>query len=67
MSVEDLRIGLASTIVNPNPKNWVGFGQRSIDDMAFAWVNYVWLTDEDFKTQVDARKAKDSRTTQQQQ
>ena len=57
----------ASNRYNPDPKNWVGFGQRSIDDMAFAWVNYVWLTDEDFKTQVDTRKAKDSRTTQQQQ
>jgi hypothetical protein len=57
----------ASNRYNPDPKNWVGFGQRSIDDMAFAWVNYIWLTDEDFKTQVDARKAKDSRTTQQQQ
>jgi hypothetical protein len=35
--------------------------------MSFAWVNYIWLTDDDFKTQVDARKAKGSRTTQQQQ
>ena len=57
----------ASNRYNPDPKNWAGFGQRSIDDMAFAWVNYIWLTDEDFKAQVDARKAKDSKTTQQQQ
>ena len=57
----------ASNRYNPDPKNWVGFGQRSIDDMAFAWVNYVWLTDEDFKTQVDARKTRDTKTTQQQQ
>jgi len=57
----------ASNRYNPDPKNWVGFGQRSIDDMAFAWVNYIWLTDDDFKAQVDARKAKDSKTTQQQQ
>jgi len=46
---------------NPDPKNWVGFGQRSIDDMSFAWVNYVWLTDEDFKKQVEERKVKESR------
>jgi len=52
---------------NPDPRNWVGFGQRSIDDMAFAWVNYIWLTDEDFKAQTDARKAKDQKTTTQQQ
>ena len=52
---------------NPDPTNPIAFGQRSIDDMAFAWVNYVWLTDDDFKAQVDERKAKTSRTTQQQQ
>jgi hypothetical protein len=52
---------------NPDPKNWVGFGQRSIDDMSFAWVNYVWLTDEDFKAQVDERKAHDKKTSTNQQ
>ena len=59
----------ASNRYNPDPRNWAGFGQRSIDDMAFAWVNYVWLTDEDFKAQVEERTAKDRKltTTQQQQ
>jgi hypothetical protein len=57
----------ASNRYNPDPRNWVGFGQRSIDDMAFAWVNYVWLTDEDFKAQVDERKAKERKVTTQQQ
>ncbi len=52
---------------NPDPRNWVGFGQRSIDDMAFAWVNYVWLTDDDFKAQVDERKARDKKTSTSQQ
>jgi mono/diheme cytochrome c family protein len=52
---------------NPDPRNWVGFGQRSIDDMAFAWVNYVWLTDEDFKAQVEQRKARDKKTSTNQQ
>ncbi len=36
--------------------------------MSVAWVNYIWLTDEDFKTQVEQRKAKgNTQTTQQQQ
>jgi hypothetical protein len=56
----------ASNRYNPDPRNWVGFGQRSIDDMAFAWVNYIWLTDEDFKAQVEARKGKSEVTTGQQ-
>jgi len=57
----------ASNRYNPDPRNWVGFGQRSIDDMSFAWVNYIWLTDEDFKTQVEQRKAKGNTQTTQQQ
>ena len=54
----------ASNRYNPDPRNWAGFGQRSIDDMSFAWVNYIWLTDEDFKQQVEQRRT--GRTTQQQ-
>jgi len=54
----------ASNRYNPDPRNWAGFGQRSIDDMSFAWVNYIWLTDQDFKQQVEQRRA--TRTTQQQ-
>ena len=58
----------ASNRYNPDPRNWAGFGQRSIDDMSFSWVNYVWLTDEDFKAQVDQRRAQTrSANTQQQQ
>jgi mono/diheme cytochrome c family protein len=53
----------SSNRYNPDPRNWVGFGQRSIDDMSFAWVNYIWLTDEDFKAQQDARKAAKERVT----
>jgi len=43
---------------NPDPDNLVTFGQRTIDDMAFAWISYYYLTDEDYKQQVEARKAK---------
>jgi cytochrome c553 len=57
----------ASNRYNPDPRNWVGFGQRSIDDMSFAWVNYIWLTDEDFKAQVDARKGKADKAATSQQ
>ena len=57
----------ASNRYNPDPKNWVGFGQRSIDDMSFAWVNYVWLTDDDFRQQVADRRAQQARATTAQQ
>jgi hypothetical protein len=43
---------------NPDPDNWVGFGQRSSDDMSFAWVSYYKLSDEEFKQMVLERRAK---------
>src|SRR2546426_9400799 len=55
----------AANKYNPDPKNWAGFGQRSIDDMSFAWVSYIWLDDEDFQKQVDVRKRGGAVTTQQ--
>lgn len=55
---------------NPDPKNWVGDGQRTIDEMGFAWIGWYDLTDEEYKQEVADRKAlqqKGVRTTQQQQ
>jgi hypothetical protein len=58
----------ATNLYNPDPQNWAGFGQRSIDDMSFAWVSYVWLDDEEFAKQVAERaKQTPSTNTQQQQ
>jgi hypothetical protein len=37
---------------------WVGFGERSVDDMLQVWVNVVYLDDAEFQKLVDARKAK---------
>ena len=42
---------------NPNPKNWTGFGQRTIDEMSFAWVSLVYLDPSDFEQRVVARNA----------
>jgi len=43
---------------NPNPKNWVGYGQRTIDEMSFAWVSLYYLDQADFEKRVQARNAK---------
>ena len=53
---------------NPDPKNWVGDGQRTIDEMGFAWIGWYDMTDEEYKAEVEARKAERLRasTTQQQ-
>ncbi len=53
----------ASNKFNPDPDALVTYGQRTIDDMAFAWVSYYYLSDEEFKQQVEARKAKQRNTT----
>jgi len=42
---------------NPNPRNWVGYGQRTIDEMSFAWVSLFYVDDADFEQRVQARKA----------
>ena len=42
---------------NPDPTQWVGWGQRSYDDMYHAHVNVVYLTDEDYEQTVAERAA----------
>ena len=59
-----------SNKANPDPKNWVGDGQRTIDEMGFAWIGWYDLSDDEYKAELEARKAerlKKSTTTQQQQ
>jgi hypothetical protein len=41
---------------NPDPDQWVGFGDRTVDEMGHAWVNITYMNDEDFKTEVAARQ-----------
>jgi len=43
---------------NPDPENTITYGQRTIDEMGGAWVSYYYLSEEEFKQQVAARKSK---------
>ena len=52
---------------NPDPDQWVGYGDRTVDEMAHAWMNVVYLNDDEYKTLVDERKAKAAKNTQDQQ
>ena len=38
-------------------RNWVGFGQRSTDDMSFSWISYYELTDDEYEAAVAERHA----------
>ncbi|MGQ0702329.1 MAG: hypothetical protein ACT4PM_04260 [Gemmatimonadales bacterium] len=43
---------------NPDPEQWVGWGDRTVDEMAHAWVDVTYLEQEDFDRLVAERKAK---------
>jgi hypothetical protein len=42
---------------NPDPKNWAGNGNRTIDEMAFSWMSWFDLTDDEYRQEVAARTA----------
>ena len=37
---------------NPDPDQWVGYGDRTVDEMAHAWMNVVYLTDAEYQERV---------------
>jgi mono/diheme cytochrome c family protein len=48
---------------NPDPDQWVGWGDRTVDEMGHAWLNITYYNDDDFKAEVAARAAKAVNTT----
>lgn len=42
---------------NPDPRNWVGFGNRTTDDMSRHWLTYYTMSDGEFAAEVAARTA----------
>jgi hypothetical protein len=43
---------------NPDPNQYVGYGDRTVDEMNHAWVNVTYMSDEDYETEVKARQAR---------
>ncbi len=37
---------------NPDPEQWVGYGDRTVDEMGHAWMNVVYLTDAEYAERV---------------
>ena len=50
----------AANKYNPNPRNWVGYGQRTVDEMSFAWVSLYYIEQSDYDARVAARAKKTS-------
>ena len=40
---------------NPDPDQWVGFGDRTVDEMGHAWMNVTFISDEDYTTMTAKR------------
>jgi len=41
--------------INPDSRNWAGYGGRTLDEMSFAWMNYYYLSDEDYQQELELR------------
>ena len=52
----------AANRANKDPKNWVGDGQRTIDEMAFAWIGWYDLEDDEYEAAVAERQEARERT-----
>jgi len=50
---------------NPDPNQWVGYGDRTVDEMAHAWMNVYYLSDAEYQEYLAAHK-KTNTTTQNQ-
>ncbi len=50
---------------NPDPDQWVGYGDRTVDEMAHAWMNVVYLTDAEYQDYVAKQKAQQTQEQQQ--
>ena len=52
---------------NPDPNMWVGFGERSVDDMLQVWLDMVYLDEAEYQRLVEERKARPTTSTTGQQ
>ena len=47
----------AANRANPDLNQWVGWGDRTVDEMGHAWINVTYMDDGDFATAVAEREA----------
>jgi hypothetical protein len=52
---------------NPNPNVWVGYGDRTVDEMNHIWMNLTYLDEADYLNELEARNVKLTQQQQQQQ
>ncbi len=52
----------AANRANPDPDVWVGYGDRTVDEMAHAWVNVTYFDEDDYAAEVAKRETALSQT-----
>ncbi len=50
---------------NPDPNQWVGYGNRTVDEMGHAWVNVTYLTDQEYAAWLKKHSKTPNRSQQQ--
>jgi hypothetical protein len=45
---------------NVDPNNWAGGGNRTVDEMAFGWISWFDLSEEEYQAELEARTARSS-------
>ena len=48
----------AGNKANPDPNQWVGWGDRTVDEMGHAWLNITYYGDDEFKAEIAKRATK---------
>ena len=43
---------------NPDPRQWVVFGQRGVDEMSHLWLGVTYLSEEQYKEMISKRQAR---------
>lgn len=51
--------------LNYDPTNWIGFGNRTIDDMSHIWLAYYNISEQEYKQRIAEREAKQRKATDQ--
>ncbi len=46
----------AANKANPDANVWVGYGDRTVDEMAHAWVNVTYMNDADYRAAIEERR-----------
>ena len=50
---------------NPDPRQWVAYGQRTVDEMAHANQQVIFITQEDYERLAEERRVRDSESQNQ--